>query len=600
MRMKMYINRKNKKCLLCAVILVMLICSAALPGLLRENALAATAEVIEVLLPDQLTIDAVAGKQYDVAIIVSGITNFSGKDIIVQYNNAELQLVDLCSFTKEKLLNIGEIPHLGVTITQANAGEISFTVDKDIPADKAYSGTLNMFRLKALQTGETILTVTDNYAANPPVPTTIAFTQNSYPATVPASGTETITITAQVKDQNGNVMNGYTPTYSLQNPYSGVSVNSSTGVVTVQSSTAVGTATVVASYGSLTSTTATLALTITPPAPTTIAFTQNSYSATIPATGTDTVAIIAQVKDQNGNVMNGCTPTYSLQNPYSGVSVNSTTGVVTVQSSAAVGTATVVASYGSLTNATASLSLTITTPTPTTLTFVQNMYSATIPASGTDTVTIIAHVKDQNGNVMNGCAPTYSLQIPYSGVSVNSSSGVVTIQSSAAVGTATVVASYGSLTSVTATLSVEKSTAYNFTVHLESGESVYSVGETIYLDIMLTGDINYTMAECGIAYDTGLLEFTGYENMGGWIGQVQTQAPNIIYTQIIPNMNVGVGSPCTTPVKLVTLKFTVKNNLPSASVDTDFSFSSLFVAAPASIPTPTTAPGESFNVTLQM
>jgi hypothetical protein len=52
-------------------------------------------------------------------------------------------------------------------------------------------------------------------------------------------------------------------------------------------------------------------------------------------------------------------PAYSLQNTYSGVSVNSTSGLTTIQSSAAAGSATLVAKYGSLT-ATAALTLTKT------------------------------------------------------------------------------------------------------------------------------------------------------------------------------------------------------------------------------------------------
>ena len=389
-------------------------------------------------------VSVVIGKQYDISIYGKEVTDFNNKSTTIQYNPAELQLVDLCSFTKEKELTSGSIGALGLNITQVSPGTIVFTVNKAVPAGKAWAGILNTFKFQALKTVQAEITILSDIVA-PPAPTTIAFTQTSYSANVPVSGSTTITASAQVKDQYGSVMDGLSPTYSLQSAYSGVSINATTGVVTIQSGTLSGTVTLKASYGTLTAATAPLSVIVPPPAPTTIAFVQSSYSANAPTSGSTTITVSAQIKDQYGSIMGGVSPTYSLQSAYSGVSINSTTGVVTIQSSAASGTVTLKASYGSLTAATAPLNVTNLTPVPTTVVFVQSSYSITIPKNGNEQINISAQVKDQFGNTMSGYSITYSLQSPYNGVSVNTNSAKVSVTSSAAAGTATLKASYGSL-----------------------------------------------------------------------------------------------------------------------------------------------------------
>ena len=69
-------------------------------------------------------------------------------------------------------------------------------------------------------------------------------------AIIPATGSISTTVTAQMKDQYGMVM-GYLPLYSLQDSYNGVSINSSTGEVTIDSTATAGTVYITASYGPL-------------------------------------------------------------------------------------------------------------------------------------------------------------------------------------------------------------------------------------------------------------------------------------------------------------------------------------------------------------
>jgi hypothetical protein len=77
---------------------------------------------------------------------------------------------------------------------------------------------------------------------------------------IPASGTAASAATATVRDANGNALAGQTVTYSLPTPKTGVSVNGSTGAVTVSPAAAAGAVTIQATSGSVTGT-ATLTLT---------------------------------------------------------------------------------------------------------------------------------------------------------------------------------------------------------------------------------------------------------------------------------------------------------------------------------------------------
>jgi hypothetical protein len=196
------------------------------------------------------------------------------------------------------------------------------------------------------------VTVTVSGASGDPATLTMTLTPAS--VAIPMSGTVTATATATVWDGDNNILTGQTVTYSLQTPRTGVSVNSSTGVVTVSSTATAGTVTIQGTCGSVTGT-ATLTLTTLVPASLTVTLTP--ASATVPANGTVTFTATATVRDANNNILTGQTVTYSLVTSKTGVSVNGSTGVVTVSSTATAGTVTVRGTCGSVTGA-ATLTLT--------------------------------------------------------------------------------------------------------------------------------------------------------------------------------------------------------------------------------------------------
>ena len=182
-----------------------------------------------------------------------------------------------------------------------------------------------------------------------PGPASIKFSPDSYTKTIPVSNSVTTTVIAKVIDQYDNIVPNSAATYSLDQAYSGVSINSSTGVVTIGANAEPDIIIIKADYSTLPTAYTALKLSYEESIPTSIAFLNTPYSSSIPDFGYTTVAVTAQVKDQYGKVMELCSPTYSLLNPYSGVSVNGSTGEVTVQSSAVAGTAYVKSSYGILT-----------------------------------------------------------------------------------------------------------------------------------------------------------------------------------------------------------------------------------------------------------
>ena len=59
--------------------------------------------------------------------------------------------------TPQKELTTGIISGTGITIIQNDPGIIKFTIDKDIPSGKSWSGIVNIITFKPSITGQTTL-----------------------------------------------------------------------------------------------------------------------------------------------------------------------------------------------------------------------------------------------------------------------------------------------------------------------------------------------------------------------------------------------------------------------------------------------------------
>ena len=87
----------------------------------------------------------------------SYIQSFSGTQYVLTYDPDILEILDLCSLTLEAELETGAIQGRDITIVSFSDEEIVFTVNKTIPQGKVWSGVLNVFRMVALDDGDTTL-----------------------------------------------------------------------------------------------------------------------------------------------------------------------------------------------------------------------------------------------------------------------------------------------------------------------------------------------------------------------------------------------------------------------------------------------------------
>jgi len=125
-----------------------------------------------------------------------------------------------------------------------------------------------------------------------------------------------------------------------------------------------------------------------------------------------------------------------------------------------------------------------------------------------------------------------------------------------------------------ASILTEDLIAYDFRVQLETSSKS---ADCLSVDVMLYGGgINYTQINTAIIYDAGLLEYAGYADLGGIAAEVKVAA-NEVAVRSVPSLNMSVGAPCLQPVKVVTLKFLVKDGMDAESAVSSLSFASLNV-----------------------
>ncbi|MCL1975719.1 MAG: immune inhibitor A, partial [Firmicutes bacterium] len=142
-----------------------------------------------------------------------------------------------------------------------------------------------------------------------------------------------------------------------------------------------------------------------------------------------------------------------------------------------------------------------------------------------------------------------------------------------------------------ATIAASDLIAYNYNVYLVPDQSAIYAGETVNVDLMLSGDINYTQISAEIAYDTNLLKYEGYTNLAGIVAAV-SPLNGKVSVRSVPSLNMVSGEPCAPEVKIVTLKFTALSNFSEDKTTTALGFASTFVNPPAGSIGAGTAPGE--------
>ncbi|QUI23939.1 DUF4073 domain-containing protein [Vallitalea pronyensis] len=166
--------------------------------------------------------------------------------------------------------------------------------------------------------------------------------------TVPTelSSPTTVTYTAEVKDQYGNIMIGQKATWSLKESVEGVSIDA-TGQVTVTNKAPGTQFTIIATSGSITD--SKLVNLKKAPAVATSITVNGLDETTVPTeiNNPTTVTYTTEVKDQYGNIMTADTVKWSFQEEVSGVSIDGN-GMVTITNDAPHGSITVTANIGEL------------------------------------------------------------------------------------------------------------------------------------------------------------------------------------------------------------------------------------------------------------
>jgi hypothetical protein len=143
-----------------------------------------------------------------------------------------------------------------------------------------------------------------------------------------------------------------------------------------------------------------------------------------------------------------------------------------------------------------------------------------------------------------------------------------------------------------------QSTVADFNIYMESADTNLTVGDTLYVDIMIEGYMNFAMTQTKVKFDTDLLEYAGYNNGAGWMYQVSKEGADVVSVNCVASMNMNIGLPCSTPVKVITLKFTVKDGFAGDSATSDLTFDLATGLPINSVPWALTAPPIPFSVTL--
>jgi len=141
-----------------------------------------------------------------------------------------------------------------------------------------------------------------------------------------------------------------------------------------------------------------------------------------------------------------------------------------------------------------------------------------------------------------------------------------------------------------ASLAVELQPIPNFFLTLKAAQTTLNAGDTLLIDIMLEGDRNYTQVNTSVAFDANLLQFAGYTNLSGIAAEVKKDGADKIAIRSVPSLNMLLGAPCANPVRVVTLKFTVKEDIEDATT-TAISFAAGLVN-PVAGATTLTGPGK--------
>ena len=112
--------------------------------------------------PISVSIDAVSGASYYVALTGEMVESFAGKQFAISYDAAIFEIEDLCAMTYGAATAVGAIQNTDLTVVSISNGTIVMSCSKAIPTGKKWSGVINVLKLKAKASGSGVLSVIVN------------------------------------------------------------------------------------------------------------------------------------------------------------------------------------------------------------------------------------------------------------------------------------------------------------------------------------------------------------------------------------------------------------------------------------------------------
>jgi hypothetical protein len=256
---------------------------------------------------------------------------------------------------------------------------------------------------------------------------------------IPHLGNITSQYTATAFDSTNMIIVNDTPTFSLDGTYTGVSINPSTGLVTVSDTAQDGLIGVVARSGTNNDVTYTKSVMLEKQATATRITISGSQQVQINISGDNTTQYTAVAYDDSDNVLDNAPIDWSLQTPYSGVSIDNNATLV-ISSTANEGSVTIVATSQNDSSINDTFTVNLVKQVilnPTSIDIVGN--NTVTLGSSTATLQLTATVKDQFNNDMQGESVSWSISPALNGVSINSN-GLITATNSASSGTVNIIA----------------------------------------------------------------------------------------------------------------------------------------------------------------
>ncbi len=106
----------------------------------------------------------IAGEEYSFAVKAENVTNFSNIVYKLEFDNTKFDIVNLCAGMYPAKTTTGTCSGQYIIIQSIDSTGVTFKCTRTVPAGKAYTGVINVIKLKAKTTGEAEVKVTTTNA----------------------------------------------------------------------------------------------------------------------------------------------------------------------------------------------------------------------------------------------------------------------------------------------------------------------------------------------------------------------------------------------------------------------------------------------------